>query len=396
MAIFENDPFPGTDYSQYQSWKTITTPEGGVYYEVPGHPEYVLDIVASNATGRKVFRANPKLSIEKQREEEADLNKLKEQQEFNQSPAGQLLPVAAGTGGMIAAQQFAPVSPIEQAIASQITGTSAGANAAAQGALEAPNVLSVTQGAGGVAPVVPGIGITPYFGAAGAALGAYGVHNAIQNNDPRGGAISGLGLGLGAGMAAPLLGLGPLGWGGLGLMAAGGALGGYGLTEAFGHESTREKQAKHTEQLIKASPDQTYQDYVAGMREQHKYAPPDPSKPFLHGTYRTWDEYKKAGLQASDLTGVYGNIKTFGPEWASLTQSQREAVTQGLIDADLYKPKAGEVEIKDPAKAQEIKNSVLQGFNVGAVTQAQAAARSSTLSPGIGLDGRPFSYPVRR
>ena len=61
--------------------------------------------------------------------------------------------------------------------------------------------------------------------------------------------------------------------------------------------------------------------------------------------YATWEEYKGAGLDAADLTGVYGNIKTFGPEWASLTQEQRQAVTQGIIDAGLYESNKGEVEI---------------------------------------------------
>lgn len=417
MAIFNNDPFPGTDYTQYHTWKQVTMPGGQIFYEVPNQPGYVFDPVASNASGRKVFRANPKLSIEKQQEEEAKLKKQQEQQEFLQSPVGQLMPVVAGTGGLIAAHEIMkPAAGIHQLLgdgtalmtdgtiqavgnsASSIAGgaTTSLSNAAASGGVQAPSLIGASR-----TPVAAeaGIGVTPYLGAAGAGLSAYGLYNAIEKGDTKGGALSGAGLGMGLGMAAPLVGLGPIGWGTLALMGAGGALGGAGLTSLLDHESTRELAQRHTKELLKDSEDSNYQNYVSGMREQYNAPPPDPTKPYHGGQYASWDEYKSAGLDPTDLTGVYGNIKTFGQEWANLSEPQRVAVTKGLIDADLYKSKKGEVEISDAAKAKEIKDNVLKGFNVGAATQAQAAAqgamqpvRSKTRSPGIGLDGRPIAY----
>lgn len=375
----------------------MISPNGEVYYEVPNHPGYVMDITASNATGRKVFRANPKDSIAKQKEEEDRLKKAQDQQAFNQSPAGQLLPVAGGVGGTIAAAQFLKPGPslVDKALAAQIeqqtaanaapavqsatTGVLAGvpSEAAAQGAFFGPGGSATGAGAE-LAPETAGIGVAPYLGAAGAGLGAYGLYNSIKANDVKGGAISGAGLGLGLGAAAPLLGFGPLGWGALAASAGLGALGGGGLTSLFGHETTRQLAQKHTSKLLGQSDDPNYQNYVQSMRDQYNAAPPDPTKPYHGGQYSSFDEYKRAGLDASDLTGVYGNLKTYGPEWANLTQEQRKAVTQANIDSGLYSSKKGEVEITDTAKALENKNNVLKGFNVGAQTAGQAAAQGAT------------------
>lgn len=202
----------------------------------------------------------------------------------------------------------------------------------------------------------------PYLGLAGAGLGAYGLYNALDNNDKTSGALSGAALGGGLAAAAPLVGLGPVGWGGLALAAALGAGGGFGLTSLFGHESTRDVAKKHTGQLQgMGKDDAAWQNYVKGMRTQYNSAPPDPSKPFHGGKYGSWDEYKQAGLDAADLTGVYGNLKTFGPEWAKLSFDDQKKVTQGIIDAGLYNSKKGEVEISDANRALQIRDSILNG-----------------------------------
>ena len=324
--------------------------------------------------------------------------------------------MALGTGGILAANYFnkpgataigevgkgvlmsdGTIKPIASAL-------EANAGAAAQGAGAIPGAAegaAATQGA--TEAVAPGLGYGPYLGAAGAALGGYGLYNAIEANDPKAGALSGAGLGMGLGAAAPLLGFaGPAGWMGYAGLAALGALGGGGLTSLLGHETTRDVAKKHTKQLLGSSEDPAYQGYVNAMREQYKSGAPDPEKPFHAGQYGSWEEYKAAGLDPNDLTGVYGNIKTFGPEWANLTQPQRVAVTKGIIDAGLYNSKKGEVEISDATKAKEIKDNVLKGFTVGAqtgvqtaaqaATQGAIAARSKTLSPGIGLNGQSINY----
>jgi predicted transcriptional regulator len=201
----------------------------------------------------------------------------------------------------------------------------------------------------------------PYLGAAGVGLGAYGIKEAIDSGNVGQGAISGAGMGLGAAAAAPLLGygaafgLGPVGWAALALGGAG--LGG-GLTSLLGHESTRDAAAKKTKDLMGVGKDNpAWQNYVAGMREQYNTAPTGPA---YAGKYNTWDEYQKAGLQANDLTGVYGNMKAFGPEWAALDEAKRQQVTQALIDAGLYASKKGDVILTDEERAKQIYQNIIK------------------------------------
>lgn len=170
------------------------------------------------------------------------------------------------------------------------------------------------------------------------------------------------------------------------------------------HQSTRGVQKEHSGQLLGLSDDPVYQAYIQGMRAQHNEGPPDPTKPFA-GKYGSWDEYKRGGLEASDLTGVYGNLKAFGPEWANMSFDQRKAVTQRLIDADLYNSKKGEVLLTDEDRAKQIfeewkKNPVNPvGAVPPSVTGRPASAppvimipRSQTSSPGIRKDGTRITY----
>lgn len=429
MAVFSQDPFPGTDYSQYQSWPKVTAPGGQVFFEVPGNPGYVFDPVASNASGRKVFRPNPKLSIEKQKEEEEILRKAQEQDSFNKSPAGQLLPVAGSVGGLIAANEIlkpaagssiadqlaareagmqivdGKLVPLAQqgAPAAQTAGQAAaqGASAISASTTAIPAGTAIPEGFVGVGTAADGgtliapadvaadagwfggpswlgagdafageaSGVLPY---AGAALGAYGLYN--QFTDPSknkfGSAAKGAAEGAAIGSVIPGV--------GTGIGAGVGALLGLGSSFLY-HETTRERQAKVTDKLMKAAEgDPQAQAYVQGMREQFASAPPDPSKPFYNGTYGSWDEYQKAGLVADDLTGVEGNIDVYTPQvWAKLTQDQRRAVTQANIDSGLYSSKDGGVQITDEAKAKENFDNVMKGFNVGVQTAGQAAAQGA-------------------
>jgi len=396
-------------------------PGGQIFYEVPGNTGYVFDPIASNASGRKVFRPNPKLSIEKQKEEEAKLKKQQEQKEFWQSPVGQLTPIAATTGATILAHEvMKPSASILkdlgngtalmsdntiQAIGGQapaISGatTSSLSNAAASGGINAAGgVGNVPYGPAEAAPGLLDVGTTGgnIVGGLGVGLGGYEALQGVKNKNPIQSGLGGVGVGLGLNQLGYAL--GPWGWAASAGIPVALSL----ANKMFDHETTRELAKRHTGELLGSSEDPNYQSYVSGMREQYNAPPPDPSKPYHGGQYATWEEYKNAGLDPNDLTGVYGNIKTFGQEWANLSEPQRVAVTKGIIDAGLYKSKKGEVEITDATKAKEIKDNVLKGFNVGATTQAQAAAasamqpvRSKTLSPGIGLDGKPIVYSARR
>jgi len=519
MAVFKNDPFPGTDYSKFLTWEKVVTPAGQVLYVVPGNPAYVYDPVASNATGRKVFRANPKQQIADEQKAKDDAESARKQQERANSPLGQVTPVGATVVGTLAANEImksgfgnapaeakdiladgtvfwsdgsirntageiiskppAAAPTLSQAAAQGAVGnipTTAGDLTAPSGtgSLGAPtqdfSLNGVQQPDGSVITdqlppnttvEADGSIIDAKTGAmigrvVQGAMGAYQIYQGITNfkDDKIGGGLdiasgaANVGAALGSeaagSFAGPLMaakggydvikgfnrggegvrsgtttlgaGIGSMIMPGLGT-AAGAAVGnvvGYGLQgsgikndlalaavspvllgakklgiiDKLMHKTTRQVAQEHTQDLLNQGKDnQNWQQYAAGMREQFNAAPPDKSKPFA-GKYATWADYEKGGLDAADLTGVYGNLKVYGPEWANLTQEQRQAITQANIESGLYKSKKGEVEITDEKKAIENKNNVLKGFEVGAKTAAPVIVNKAPAPANINAVGR--------
>lgn len=234
-------------------------------------------------------------------------------------------------------------------------GANAAYNAAAMEASGAPMTLAEPSLAASSAS--PGLFSLGGIGGAGNAIlpaaGLVGAYDVLAHNrgPARGGlegAASGAAIGSWFGPQGALIGAGIGGLGGL-------------VKGLFHHKTTREVAKEHTKDLLNKFPDDpTYQAYVRGMREQYNSAPPDPSKPFHGGQYATWDEYKKAGLDAGDLTGVKGNLD-LGPEYTNLNLDQQKAVTQAFINNNLYKSKKGEVEVTDKNKARQIFNDIAQG-----------------------------------
>lgn len=170
------------------------------------------------------------------------------------------------------------------------------------------------------------------------------------------------------------------------------------------HQSTKGVQEMHSGQLMQQSDDPQWQSYVAGMRSQVKEGPKDKSKPFA-GKYKTFDEYKKAGLDANDLTGVYGNLDAFKPDyaekagvpnWSKLSFEQQKAVTQRLIDENMYSSKKGEVVIGDKEKARRIYEEMSKtNFGVPQASSPQAipiarpkAGQVARVSPGMYMNDK--------
>jgi hypothetical protein len=168
------------------------------------------------------------------------------------------------------------------------------------------------------------------------------------------------------------------------------------------HQSTKGKQQERTGQLLQQSDDPAWQNYVAGMRLQKPTeGQQNKSKPFAGGKYGSFDEYKKAGLQADDLTGVYGNLDAFKPDyaetkgvpnWAQLSFDQQKAVTQRLIDENMYSSKKGDVVIADKEKARKIyEEMAATNFGVApgqstqpvATTPRPQAGQVARVSPGM-------------
>lgn len=138
----------------------MTLPSGEVWYIVPGHPSYVFDPVASNATGRKVFHPNPADEIKNHDEEEERRRDLEDQQAFNASIPGQLIPVAASVGGMYAAHEL--MSPGATAIQHLGNGQVLMSDGTIKGAglVNNPAANAATQGALGNTPPVTGAPIS--------------------------------------------------------------------------------------------------------------------------------------------------------------------------------------------------------------------------------------------
>lgn len=366
------------DTTNYTSWKQVRTPSGGIYYAVP-NSSLVFDPILSQSKGQNVFHPNPQAAIDdRQRAIDA------------QSPVNQLLPVAGSVAGTVGAGyllnqiktggDILPKLPsifggspgaIENAPAVVDAATNTATSAAQAfnaGATSAPTAVGSSINGGTmmsdgsvVAPEGSMLGAAaPYLGAGAAALGAYNTFKGWGdgNKDIAGGALAGAGTGLGLAAAAPLIGLGPLGWGAMGLMALGGA-GIGGLGEMFTHKKTKQYQAERWGELSKkgvAGVDAIYAANHAegddGIWKTGKYA----------GQKWTFDKAKDlASEDPTHFQQVYGNLKTFGSDWQSYGDAKQKAIVSALVQNDLYKGDKGDVVIKDEKRAREIKDQVLAG-----------------------------------
>lgn len=406
------DQFPGIDFGQWQTWESYRTPDGREYKVIPGPTggNFVVDVVESYRMGRPVARPNPR-----QVYEAAD--KQKKQQEEDNSLTAQLAAPAGMIAGLYGAKKLAGMelpSVGDMFGGSSSAGQSVASEAGKEAVSSLPDFLSGAGSSGAEAiPVqtlsdgttlmsdgstlaADGGGVLgtagTILGAAAAAKGGYDTIKGMQNGGegtraglttmgsgigsillPGVGTVAGAAIGNVAGYGLQgdgikndlaLAALGPMGWGLLGAKKLG-------LTN---RKTTRQFAQENTNELLKsAGDDQNAINYVTGMREQYNSAPADPLKPFA-GKYGSFEEYQKAGLEARDLSGVYGNISTYGAkEWAGLTQDQREAITAENIKRNNYASKKGDVIIQDKQAAQEAWNSVLKP-----ATQAKGAAPLQT------------------
>lgn len=223
------------------------------------------------------------------------------------------------------------------------------------------------------------------LGGAGIGLGAYTAYQGIKEGNPIESGLGGLGIAGGIsqlGYAIP-------GWG----WAA--AIGVPIIASLFSHhESTRDVAKKHTKSLMgMGGDDPQWQEYVNAVRAPYNGPPPDKSHPFF-GKYANFNEYKAAGLDANDLSGVYGNLKTFGPDWAKYSQDQRRAVTQGIIDAGLYDSKKGEVIITNEDEAKKIRDNIMAGDGAVNAVKPQAPAPTNNAPAPVTATQPQYVNPV--
>jgi gas vesicle protein len=410
------DEATGYDYSQYQTWQVVKTPGGGTYYRVPNTP-FVYDPFLSQTKGRPVLWQNPQPGLDSEAEAKAEKERQIKLQEQQLSPMSQVLPMATTAAGAVAAPWLLNQLGVTSTGASlpATVGTGA-AQTAAPGILETvggslSNAGAFTNAAlgGSFGPVASGAEYAASLSGAGTgattagggflsnalpiAGGLYGAYTLGQNlmdnkKDPLGGAASGAALGASVGSVLP--GVGTLIGGGIGAVVGG-------LAGLFGTDkSTKERQAERWGNLEK----QGIANVGAAYQANH---PQDDSGTWKDGKYagQKWTFEKAQDLAKEDPTHflhVYGNYKTFGNDWNSYGVDKQKQIVGGLVNAGLYKSEKGDIQIKDEAKAREIKDQILAGtyaptaaapeVNASPAPSAPSQARSSTKSPGIGLDGK--------
>lgn len=203
---------------------------------------------------------------------------------------------------------------------------------------------------------------TPYLGVAGAGLGAYGLYNAMQEGDEKSGAMSGAGLGAGLAAAAPLLGFGPVGWGGLALAGGIGALGGYGLSSMFGDGD------KYKTEYNRA---QTLRDKGINWNLNTQ----EPTKGRSKEELIAWENEKAArGEYANPIYAQTGNLAdskaedwwgyaAWGeniPEWLQTTEANRKAITQKALDLGLIDPEKGSMNLNFTPELEEYAKGLIE------------------------------------
>lgn len=391
------------DVSNYKSWKQITTPSGGIYYQVPGS-SWVFDPVTTKSTGRNQFFKNPQPALDAAQEAKDAADAQQRQIVNASSPLHQTLPVVGAVAGTVggaygihaltasSTAQTVINTPAGPAVLMQdgtITGPGAasvsGATAATPTAAAfnagatSPNVAGPTQlpevtstataldptpGAVEAAPTDFG-GVLPALGVA-----AEGVHigqNALSafkagtGQGALGGAVAGF---KGSGGLDMLNNLDPFA---LQARLAGGFLGG-----VFGHESTSQAQAKRWGELADQG--------ITGAAEQKQALDSMGDKAgtdLVTGGKWNFDtalNRVKAG-SADEFRGVYGNFKTFGNDWSTYTPDQQRAIVSGVANAGLYDSHKGDVTITDEDAARKIKDQVLGVTTPPPAPQAQPAAK---------------------
>lgn len=297
--------------------------------------------------------------------------------------------LGGGTGGAVASQLGGSSALAATPAANAAWNAGATAAGGGLGAPATPTLLgakAVPASAGGIG-LLPGLGIV-----AGVGLGGKAAYDMIKGKKPNTAGRVVLGMATG------------------------------GLSEVankfLNRKTTKEYQKEKWGNLAKAS-DAPTADYA---KQYLNYLNSDRAKE--DAKYEnTFDGKKAAGkLAAEDVWGGEGIFKTFGSDWlGKYNENQRRDISQALIDNDLLGSSKGDITVKDANKAKEIASSIFGGVTpmgqaiqpvekpvvdnpkfaalpiqkLTPMTQALTPQRSSTSSPGIGLDGKRINYSKR-
>jgi hypothetical protein len=252
-----------------------------------------------------------------------------------------------------AANAAAPTVAAQAANAPGLLGLSPSAEAAHAAEVASSAEQGATAAQAGTAGVGQGASFlgsaAPYLGAAGAGLGAYGLYNAMhEGRDFKSGALPGMALGGGLAAAAPLLGLGPVGWGVLAASTLGGGLLGGGLTSFFGDTDAWKGEG----------------DKLSKLRDSGVFVPQGMgAEQLTHG--RTRDELidiAKATGSPEDVryaeTGDINALKGHGqsltgfsafaekdPNWFNRSMDERTKIANAVLDAGAASMHKGSLDV---------------------------------------------------
>lgn len=436
------DDVSGVDFSKYATWGKVTTPSGGVYYQVP-NSAWVYDPVSTQlrGKGRPVLFRNPKPGLDEKQKAQDQHDAQVKLQENAMSPQGQLLPLFGGTatalGGAYLANQMwgNPAKAVAQNVAQD------GAKQVLQQGVSPTNVASVAnpgvqQVANQAVAPVANTASEAFNGATAIGQNADGslimsnavapeASNAVSAAVPSAAPgfiesitpnLSGFG-GSAAGFAVPAAVAGATYLGGKaaldmaqghtpglpGRIILGMATGG--LSEVAGHflgqhKKTSEVQNDRWSDLAKdgvITPEQLAAKQ-ADLQRSAKERSQDPITGKSWDLQTAVDRVKQGGAAADEFAQTYGPHKVYGADWGTYTPDQQRAIIKANADAGNWTSSKGDVLFKDDEKAKQIKDQVLSG-NLGTVNPSGSAApiivppaRSTTSSPGMALDGGRISY----
>jgi hypothetical protein len=359
----------GVDFGGYATWPQYVSPNGQIYYIVPGQEDWMYDPVASQNTGRPQLFRNPEAAQKEKDEAEQKI-------EDANSPAKQIIPVAAGVAGTAGGVYVATKAPQWWGAAEAAKPVATAATTAATPAASAAVTPAATTGAGafvegatgaaapfevgtaanggvlmsdgsvvGGGMFSPGGMLSPSgIGSAGnvilPAVGTYAAYDLMNRDLDKNG--SGWARGIGQGAASGAM-IGSY-WGPTGAMIGApiGAVVGAGKV-AFGHKSTKEYQDQRKGELL----DRGITGYADFINQLPQSTEDDPG----YGKVPDMDN-----LTAEQVWGTNGVFDTFGNDWlGTYSEDQRRRISQALIDKGLFRGDHGDLIIHSDDKEEALK-----------------------------------------
>lgn len=152
-------------------------------------------------------------------------------------------------------------------------------------------------------------------------------------------------------------------------------------TGLFGHKSTKDRQKERWNSLLEEGRAPEWA-FANGVNQDQGFGDRDLRDP-------NFDPRKVWASSAM--------FDTFGKDWATTgTADQRAEITKQILANKLIDTKQGVSYMLDKDKANQIKTNVLANLLAAPAVKPVIIPRSTTLSPGIGKDGKRINYGAKK